>query len=172
MTTPLPTMRDVPAAQCEPMPYEVFEIFVKAAVASMQGADKVVDASALFQEVGGEKAPPALAILVSRLQAGDGTLRFSMMTAIFLALISPSPGRAVLWAHYLVRRSYEINAVVDIDMLATDFPMGFPTDEGASRIWDAQKGPDGNRLDREAQAWRQPLREGNAATAAAGENQP
>ena len=157
------TMRDVPEPQREPMSREATEIFVCGTLSQQRGKDKVMDAAALLQEVGGESGPAAAVILISHLRAGDGTLRFSLMTTVFLAFISRNPARAVMWAHYLVRRSYETGAVVDNDVLAQDFPSGFPTDEGASRIWDAQKSGDGNRLDRDASVWRRPAAGGGTA---------
>lgn len=57
----------------------------------------------------------------------------------FLTFLSNgNAGTAVLWAAFL-NAMVKKHSKVDMDRIAHCFPMGFPTDEALSKVWDAQK---------------------------------
>lgn len=132
------TLLDVPEAQRRPMTREVSEAFIRCSLGSR--AEPPRSADEIAADIGKHgRLPAQLAILSGRLRAAGPDMRFSTSAVLFLASLCASPGRCVLWAHYLVTRTRDTDAIVDVERLATDFPNGFPTDEGALAIWDAQK---------------------------------
>ncbi len=136
---PLKTLRDVPRDQRQPMSKEDSKAFLTATMAQMRG-EKPLSAADLRSMIETKDAPFSVKVMAARLTLADDACRFAPMTVLFLTSLCNSPAKVVLWAHYLVRRTYELDGgIVDNGVLAIDFPMGFPTDEGVSAIWDAQK---------------------------------
>lgn len=59
-----------------------------------------------------------------------------------LGYLSETPGKAVLWAHWLNTHSKD-EALSLYDLSSRYFPSGFPTDEEMHRAWDYQKVSEG-----------------------------
>lgn len=80
---------------------------------------------------------PIFEILFRRLKSANVTV--TIPVAIFVSHLSGgSPGEIVLWAWTLTKLSRQNKC--NMESLAYAFPMGFPTEEGSSKIWRAQKG--------------------------------
>lgn len=128
------------------------ESFVRCCLAENPGVDPKT-AGQLQAEFA--NPPFALAIFLGRLKAADPKLVYSESIILFLASLCDTPARVVLWAHHVVTstRRMPVGAALTMTDLAHDFPDGFPTEAGYGRIWDAQKGLGGNRLDM-VDAWR------------------
>lgn len=77
-------------------------------------------------------------VLSKRLQLTDKL--YDPRVVAMASILTDRPGFAVLWAYTLFRRTLELGRPYNFDDLVNDFPMGFPTNEGAAKIWDAQKG--------------------------------
>lgn len=59
----------------------------------------------------------------------------------FLAFISKNPGKAVMFAHYLVwcKINRQHQGPINMDLISNVFPWGFPTEDQLHILWKAQK---------------------------------
>ena len=73
-------------------------------------------------------------------------LKLNPYTKIFLALLSRSPGTAVMYLYYL-KYKHTDDSVMDMTKLTMLFPVGFPPDVELDRLWDEQKVDEKNLLD-------------------------
>lgn len=101
-----------------------------------------------------------LQVLLQRLKQTDEL--YDPRTVAMASWLVDRPGFAVLWAYTLYERTRELGRPYSFTDLVNDFPMGFPTSEGAAKIWDAQKGwaqeppvPSDNLLDG-SELWKAP----------------
>ena len=134
----LQTLLDVPAAGRRPMTKDESELFIRIVFAQANG-EAVCSAEALRRMVAEERSPLVVRIIVGRLSLASESLRYHETTVLFLASLSKNPAHAVMWAHYLVTRTASLGCPISTAELSRDFPFGFPTDDAASVIWDAQK---------------------------------
>ncbi len=148
--TALKTLRDVPRDHRRVMTKDESRLFLEATYSQL-GGERPQSAAEFRSEMDAAAAPFAIKVMAARLMLADEACRFAPSTVMFLTSLCSTPAQIVLWAHYLVRRTYELGGgVVDNHVLSSDFPMGFPTDEGMSAIWEAQKraeAPSSNALD-------------------------
>lgn len=99
-------------------------------------------------------------VMLKRLQLTDKL--YDPRVVAMTAFIADRPGFAVLWAYTLFQRTLELGRPYNFDDLVHDFPMGFPTNDGAAKIWDAQKAflqeppLKGDNLLDQAEAWKAP----------------
>jgi hypothetical protein len=129
----------------QPMDKEQSSMFMRLMLAEMQGS---------IEEFGDKQAHefgfPGQ-VLKKRLDLGP--IKISTALALWLVLLSEgNPGSIVMWAwtmrELFVQHNHRMLTVNDWTMA---FPMGVPTEEERSRIWDLQKqdgAPAGNGLDR------------------------
>ena len=82
-------------------------------------------------------------VLTKRLEAFkkhfSPTLDIGIAPQIFCAMLSNSPGKAVMWAHTLNELHIKLGRKVTLGDWTSAFPMGIPTDEEYERVWDMQK---------------------------------
>ena len=94
---------------------------------------------AAFDRDTAEKMGPIGSILFARLAWGD--VRVTRELALWCAILSDGvPGKIVLWA-WTLRKLYEVchNQQLTISDWTNVFPLGVPTPEEYTRVWDAQK---------------------------------
>lgn len=143
MTRPQ-SLLDVPEAQRAPMTRDDTRAYVQMSFADEGGEDTPI-ARALD---GLPAQPPAqVRLIIGRMRAG-GDVLVRLPAIILVSCFCRSPGDCVLWAYTLVVLTQQLGRAVRVPDLAEAFPWGFPTEEGARLIWDAQKDSEGNRLDR------------------------
>jgi hypothetical protein len=124
-----------------PMSEEDAKMFVTMCMLeSQRGKDWVTD-----------EEPDHLAykIIKSRMQNTGVHLTFSAL--FFLSVLSRFPGEAVMWAYTAcaIGEKYH-KKEVDMQMLALEFPDGFPSTSEKNKCWDSQKdynAPLGNAMD-------------------------
>ena len=84
--------------------------------------------------------PFALKVLLGRLQSHGPQQEYNVSVVLFLACICTSPGEAVMWARSLAYETYKKGSVYTLDDICMNaLPMGMPTQERISQVWDAQK---------------------------------
>jgi hypothetical protein len=138
----LPTLIAVPESQRGPMDDTIMFVFAAANIVENRFPTSPIPANDLPAAIS-LRYTEALAecfiaqILIGRLKTTD--LVFSPDVTAMLIALSTNPGRAVSWAYYLYEETRKRGALTMHD-LALDFPMGFPTEEGAHAYWDSQKG--------------------------------
>lgn len=129
----------------QPMDKEQSEMFIRLLMGEMQGN---------VQPFTPEKANEIGflgKVLLSRLDLGG--VKISMFLALWCVVLSNgSPGGVVQWA-WTLREMWlaQDKRMVVINDWTMAFPMGVPTEEECSRVWDLQKqegAPAGNGLDR------------------------
>lgn len=138
----LPTLASVPESGRGPMDGDETRMFAACSIVERRFQTPPLPASDLPGAIGlryteGLAGSFAGQIFLGRLQTTD--LAYSPDVAAMLIALSFNPGVAVAWAYYLYEETRKRGALAMID-LATDFPMGFPTQEGFHAYWDGQKG--------------------------------
>lgn len=81
------------------------------------------------------------AVLYKRLEVVAGIAnKVSTFVTLFLTTLCKSPGDAVMWA-YTLDYIYvlENGQNIDMNVLTSYFPMGFPTEDARHKAWDEQK---------------------------------
>lgn len=118
----------------------------------------LVPATDEFTQERAQEFGPASLVLKQRLDLGK--IKITTPLAYWLlALSEGNPGRIVQWAFaarelFLKKNQESKGHVVDVRDWVDFFPMGVPTEDEYSRLWDAQKTPDyRNALDNEV-VWR------------------
>jgi hypothetical protein len=87
-------------------------------------------------------------IFLSRIKAYAPDAKFSDGIAAFVPALCDRPGFVVLWCHTIFKMwQKNPDRPVSLGDLCETFPMGFPTDCGAERIWGAQKDRGANLID-------------------------
>jgi hypothetical protein len=78
-------------------------------------------------------------IVTKRFEALGYTM--DIKTKLFLAVLTGSPGTAVMYCHYLAYfcKTHKISHLTFSDFCMQAFPWGFPSDEDLSKLWDEQK---------------------------------
>lgn len=92
-----------------------------------------------FPSINGTEPPLALRILFGRLKALSPNIKVAQDLLVFLALLSSSPGIAVMWA-YTLHKMQKPGELLTLTEWSASFPYGVPTNEAYRAIWDAQKG--------------------------------
>jgi len=97
------------------------------------------------------ECPHGFKILQARLVAAG--VPYSPWLVFFLAAISDTPGKCVMWAHSVATKTRELGRAITVaDFGETLSPEGVPTEEAYLTFWFAQKCLLGNYLDT-AEAW-------------------
>jgi len=88
-----------------------------------------------------EKKKPFLIKMIEQRIKGSFSFKITDNRLIaFIAVISETPGKAVMYLTYLQYWCRKNNIkVIDLDKFCEIFPMGFPDDETLHSIWDGQK---------------------------------
>lgn len=90
------------------------------------------------------KDSPISQIIRSRLSLYKEEDSYNIVSPYLLAwlenLTGGSPGKAVMWAHTLKEIHKKIDKTITINSISLNFPLGFPSEEGYSYVWNSQKG--------------------------------
>jgi hypothetical protein len=153
MTRP-PSLLDLGPHELRPMTPTESEIFVMASLSPDLDEKRVDVDSAIFDGVA-TSITMARGAIVARLAVAN--VAVTPAALVVLASWSKSPGDLVLWAYACLclaqRRGLDLVTLQDLGFHA--FPMGVPTDDAKTRIWNAQKhfdSAEANWLDLE-KAW-------------------
>lgn len=158
-----PNLTAVPESERRPMTKAETELFFTLVISEpmqpVPANDLVPSLEQIF--VGEFLDDLGLQVLLQRLKLTDQL--YDPRTVAMASFLIDRPGFAVLWAYTLYERTRELERPYGFDDLVSDFPMGFPTSDGAAKIWDAQKGwaqdpkvPVDNLLDG-GEAWKAPV---------------
>lgn len=133
----LKTTLDVPALDRVPMSREETTTFVRCCAIDTGAAD--MTATEMTKRLL-SPLPFALAILLKRIEVHAPELPLREGVVMWLGSLCDSPGKAVMWAFYLVKRTRALGHAITMHDLAEDFPYGFPADDAMATLWDDQKG--------------------------------
>ena len=146
-----------------PMNGEEIHMFMRCYQSHMNGMFGSVDVSKPIQQdkfcdvfntlMPSVTLPIAMQILITRLP--NVSQGYYLNTLLFLASLSDRPGISVILAWWLYTETVKIGSAISMEDIGKDyFPMGVPTEESYSKIWDAQKGsyPIDNMLD-QSELW-------------------
>lgn len=144
--TPLRSTLDIPADKRRPMTSDESETFVNVYFMDREAkAEPIEQLAEKMQQAG--SMPFGVELMMKRLAVFAPSLAVREPVLLFLVSISDSPGQVVMWAFYLVRRTRQLGRAISIDDIAQDFPLGFPTTDAMSELWDEQKGAPATRID-------------------------
>lgn len=145
-TAKLSDPRSIPNKQRAPMSKDQTQALVSCSFLDQSyGPDITIEK---FSEQGQGKALPfALDLMVRRMAAFAPGIMVREGPILFLGAIARSPGEAVMWCFYLVRRARDLGRAVRVMDFAEDFPWGIPTEDGMRELWDMQKGAPGSGID-------------------------
>jgi hypothetical protein len=136
----LPSLLDSKAVS--PMDRDLTDIFIKCTLMETH-LDRKNEQEYFTETTALEMGPGAL-ILWHRLIAYAPNQKLVAKLTLSAALVVASqcrkPGTSVLWAFTLNRMFQNQNQPVTLADLALAFPIGFPTEEAESEVWEAQKG--------------------------------
>jgi hypothetical protein len=137
------SLLDVPNDERVPMTQEESEIFIKCCLAEKEKPDAPFEIN--------DKTPFLMRIMDSWLAHTETQVTF--WTALFVAMLSRTPGDVVMWVYTLNLLQKKNNKKVDTMDLAIAFLWGFPTEEGRNKIWKSQKTENGTNLLDKAETW-------------------
>ena len=125
-------------SEVEPMDDKLSEIFIKMNMMEMD-QEKSMD---IILKLSGE----FLYQVIDKRSKHIG-LNLNPYVITFLMFLSRSPGTAVMYIYYIKSKYVAADIIVDMHGLTMLFPMGFPTEEELSKLWDMQKVGGNNMLD-------------------------
>lgn len=141
-----PSLLDIPSVDLHPMTEGQSRVFLMTTLLEMsENADEL---SELLKQTYEQTQQGT--VIVDRLQKFGVYDKVTPGVIIFIASIARSFGEITLWVYTLHKATEKRKEPLNMSALSELFGLGFPSEEQAMQIWDAQKkvgNPLGNALD-------------------------